>query len=347
MQNDFEALKNRIPLLDFLQRHRWTGRQVGSGQEYVGLCPLHEESHPSFYVNAHKNLFFCHGCGCGGDLIRFVQLYLNLSFRDSVLHLEKEISPIESASVDDVLGDTVAFYQRKLYQHDEALQYLETRGLRDQDPIRRLGMGYAPGGNLRRYLAVRGYRSDLLFELGLINRHGGDAFWRRIVFPCLDRGIIVNLYGRSIGGAPAHRFLPRPKGGLFAWETARSFARLILVEGMFDLAVLWQAGFLNTTCALGTHLTPEQFKQLCDQPGREVFIAFDSDSNAAGQAAACKLAQSIEKAGLTAYVVQLPEGHDPNSYFVAGASPDDFVECLHRAEQSSYDLAHSVSKIIA
>jgi len=347
MQNDFEALKNRIPLLDFLQRHRWTGRQVGSGPEYVGLCPLHEESHPSFYVNAHKNLFFCHGCGCGGDLIRFVQLYLNLSFRDSVLHLEKEISPRESASVDDVLADTVAFYQHQLSEHDEALQYLGSRGIRDPDLIGRLGLGYAPGGNLRRYLTVRGYRPDLLSELGLINRQGGDAFWRRIVFPCLHRGIIVNLYGRSIGGAPAHRFLPRPKGGLFAWETARTFARLILVEGLFDLAVLWQAGFVNTTCALGTHLTPEQFKQLCDQPGREVFIAFDSDSNAAGQAAACKLAHSIDKAGLTAYLVQLPQGHDPNSYFVAGASPDDFVQCLHRAESSSYDLAHSVSKIIA
>jgi len=346
MQNDFEALKNRIPLLDFLQRHRWTGRQVGSGQEYVGLCPLHEESHPSFYVNAHKNLFFCHGCGSGGDLIRFVQLYLNLSFRDSVLQLQQEISPIESASVDDVLCDTAAFYQHKLYQHNEALRYLETRGVRDQNLIRRLGIGYAPGGNLRRYLTVRGYHSDLLFELGLINRHGGDAFWRRVVFPCRDRGSVVNVYGRSIGGAPAHRFLPRSKGGLFAWETARTFARLILVEGMFDLAVLWQAGFLNTTCALGTHLTSEQFKQLCDQPGRQVFIAFDSDSNAAGQAAACKLAQSIEKAGLAAYLVQLPEGHDPNSYFVAGASPDDFIECLRRAEQSSYDLAHSVSKII-
>ena len=347
MQNDFEALKNRIPLLDFLHRHRWNGRQVGSGQEYVGLCPLHEESHPSFHVNAHKNLFFCHGCGCGGDLIRFVQLYMNLSFRDSVLHLEKEISPIESASVDDALSDAVSFYQRKLHQHDEALQYIETRGVRDQDLIRQLGIGYAPGGNLRRYLTVRGYPSDLLLELGLINRDGGDAFWRRIVFPCLHRGVVVNLYGRSIGGAPSHRFLPRPKGGLFAWETVRTFARLILVEGVFDLAALWQAGFLNTTCALGTHLTPEQFTQLCDQPGREVFIAFDSDSNAAGQAAACRLAHRIEKAGLTAYVVQLPEGLDRNSYFVAGATPDDFVECLRRAEQSSHDLAHSVSKIIA
>jgi DNA primase len=333
MQNDFQALKDRIPLLDFLQRHRWTGRQVGSGHEYVGLCPLHEESHPSFYVNAHKNLFFCHGCGCGGDLIRFVQLYLNLSFRDSVLHLEKEISPFESASVDAVLRDTAAFYQDQLYLRNEALQYLEIRGIRGQELIRRLGIGYAPGGNLRHHLSMRGYDSDLLFELGLINRHRGDTLWRRIVFPLLDQGTVVNLYGRSIAGAPVHWFLPRPKGGLFAWEMVRTAPTSILVEGLFDLAVLWQAGFVNTTCALGTHLTQIQFNQLCDQPGRQVFIAFDSDSNAAGQAAARTLARRIEKAGLTAYVVQLPEGHDPNSYFVAGATPDDFAGCLHRAQQ--------------
>jgi DNA primase len=347
MQNDFEALKKRMPLLEYLQRQRWTGRHVGSGQEYVGLCPLHEESHPSFYVNAYKNLFFCHGCGYGGDLIRFVQLYLNLSFRDSVLHLEKEISPVESTSVDDVLGDTVAFYQGQLQRHDEALQYLEARGVRDQEVIHRLRIGYAAGGNLRRHLTFRGYPSDLLFELGLINSRGCDAFWRRITFPCLDRGIPVNLYGRSIAGAPPHRFLPRPKGELFAWETARTSPTLILVEGLFDLAALWQAGFLNTTCALGTHLTPEQFNQLCDQPGREVFITFDSDSTAAGQKAARKLAQSIEKAGLTAYVVQLPEGHDPNSYFLAGASAADFAGCLHRAQRPNYGLSSRVSNIMS
>jgi DNA primase len=72
----------------------------------VGLCPLHRESHPSFYVNACKNLFYCHGCGRGGDLIRFVELSLNLRFRQSIEYLRHEIAP---ASEPDLLEQAVAF----------------------------------------------------------------------------------------------------------------------------------------------------------------------------------------------------------------------------------------------
>jgi len=156
MPNDLEILKHRLPLLDYLQRQRWTGRPVGSGSEYVGLCPLHEESHPSFYVNPGKNLFYCHGCGCGGDLIRFVQLSLNLSFRESVVHLEKEIRPLNSSSVDGVLADTLSFYQEQLQGNPDAWKYLQERGLRDRKLMAQLGAGYAPGGSLRRHLAACG-----------------------------------------------------------------------------------------------------------------------------------------------------------------------------------------------
>jgi DNA primase len=106
---------------------------------------------------------------------------------------------------------------------------------------------------------------------------------------------------------------------------------VILVEGLFDLAVLWQAGFLHTTCAMGTNLTAAQLTQLCQPPGREVFLAFDADANQAGQQAARTLARRIESAGLIARIVRLPEGHDPNSYFVAGATAADFASCLQQA----------------
>jgi DNA primase len=99
---------------------------------------------------------------------------------------------------------------------------------------------------------------------------------------------------------------------------------VILVEGLFDLAVLWQAGFVHTTCAFGTHLTQAQFSQLSDRPDRKVFIAFDSDPNRAGQHAARYLAQRLAGAGLKACIVDLPEGKDPNSYFVSGATPSEF-----------------------
>jgi len=106
---------------------------------------------------------------------------------------------------------------------------------------------------------------------------------------------------------------------------------VILVEGLFDLAVLWQAGFRNTTCAIGTQLTPAQLSQLGDQPGRHVYIAFDQDSNQAGQQAARRLAQRLELAGPHPRIVALPPGHDPNSYFLAGATASDFRACLEQA----------------
>jgi DNA primase len=105
---------------------------------------------------------------------------------------------------------------------------------------------------------------------------------------------------------------------------------VILVEGLFDLAVLWQAGFINTTCAFGTHLTQAQFSQLSDRPDRRVFIAFDSDINGAGQQAAHVLAQRLQHAGVLAHIIELPAGHDPNTFFTAGASTSDFARCLQQ-----------------
>jgi DNA primase len=329
MAVDLEQLKQRFPLLDYLQRIHWKARCAGVSGEFLGVCPLHRETRPSFYVNARKNLFYCHGCGRGGDLIRFVELSQGLSFRQSVDYLQQQISSPEPCQV---LEKAAAFYQLQLHRHPEAVQYLEQRGLRHPAVIEELGIGYAPGGNLRHQLAAQGYSFDLLLDTGLINNQGRDAFCRRVIFPCRAQGQIVNLYGRSIGAAFPHRLLSRSKGGLFAWESVGHFSTVILVEGLFDLAVLWQAGFRNTTCAIGTHLTPAQAAQLGDQPGRSVYIAFDQDENQAGQQAAHRLARYLESAGVRARIVPLPHGHDPNSYFAAGATAADFTACLERAQ---------------
>ena len=331
MGQDVERLKQQFPLLDYLRRQNWVARPSGSQHEFVGLCPLHQETHPSFYVNAQKNLFYCHGCGRGGDLIRFVELSLNLSFRKSLAHLQRQLPPASESALLDL---TAAFYQLQLHRHPEAVRYLSQRGLRDPDLIEQLGIGYAPGGTLHRHLAVLGYRFEPLLQAGLINPQGRDTFCRRVIFPCRQQGRVVNLYGRSIGQAFPHRLLPRPKGGLFGWETVGVCPTVILVEGLLDLAVLWQAGFRNTTCAIGTHLTPLQWAQLCDRRDRQVLLAFDSDPNRAGQHAARALAQHIQAVGLSARIVELPQGYDPNSYFAAGATAADFACCL--------DQAHSV-----
>ena len=326
--HDPQQLKQRMPLLHYLQQRHWTARPAARREEFVGLCPLHGDTRPSFYVNTRKNLFYCHGCGQGGDWIRFVELSEHLPFRQTLAFLQTQIAEADDGAA---MESTAAFYQLQLHRHPEAIHYLQRRGLRDAALIELLGIGYAPGGNLRRHLAGQGYPLDRLLDTGLVNRQGRDTFCRRVIFPCQQHGHIVNLYGRSIGAAFPHRLLPRSKGGLFAWESVRRFDTVILVEGLFDLAVLWQAGFRNTTCALGAHLTPAQFQQLTDRPDRPIYIVFDRDENHAGQRASQQLARRLADAGVRARMVPLPTGHDPNSYFVAGATAADFTLCLPQA----------------
>ena len=152
MGEDLEQLKQRLPLLDYLRQQNWSGRPAGQGTEFVGLCPLHPESRPSFYVNARKNLFYCHGCGQGGDLIRFVELSLHLSFPQSLAYLQPQRVRADAA---DALEQAAAFYQQQFPRHPEALRYLERRGVHDPALIEELRIGYAPGGNLRRHLTTR------------------------------------------------------------------------------------------------------------------------------------------------------------------------------------------------
>jgi len=291
---------------------------------------LHEESKPSFYVNTRKDVFYCHGCGQGGDLIRFVELSGQLSFRQSLAHLDPQAAPAADASA--VLEVASAFYRQQLDRHPEAMSYLGMRGLHDPDLIRELEIGYAPGGSLRRHLTALGYSYDLLRHLGLLNTNGSDAFYQRIVFPLRQGEHIVNLYGRSISTAFPHRFLSGSKGGLYAWEKVRHCSEVILVEGLFDYAALRQAGFHNVTCSLGTHLNTDQFLQLCEGL-RTVYLTFDFDGNRSGQQAAEQLAHRLRAKGIAARRVMLPESHDPNSFFVQGGDALQFQALLKDAQR--------------
>jgi len=164
----------------------------------------------------------------------------------------------------------------------------------------------------------------------LLNPQGRDAFYRRVVFPCCQGGRVMNLYGRSITAAFAHRFLHGSKGGLYAWDQVQQYPEVILVEGLFDYAVLWQAGFRHVTCSLGTHLNACQLQQLCDRP-RTVYLTFDADANGSGQRASQELAPRLRAQGLSTRRVLLPDGHDPNSFFVQGGNRGQFQSLLEAA----------------
>ena len=161
----------------------------------------------------------------------------------------------------------------------------------------------------------------------MVTATGYDAYVHRIVFP-----LEGNLYGRSLSAsAPPHRFLPGAKGGLYAWERVRLYPEVILVEGLFDYVVLWQAGYHNVTCAMGNHLNARQFRQLCDGM-RIVYLVFDADSNGSGQQAAQSLVCRLREQGVDVRTVSLPEGHDPNSFFVQGGDARQFQSLLEAAQ---------------
>ena len=316
-----DALKQQIPLLDYLQSQNWKpARRISRGR-LMGLCPLHPDHQPSFLVDPNKNLFYCYGCGRGGDLIRFVELYFAVGFRDAMTLLR-------SPNRKSLLKDVVSFYQIQLHRHPEAAHYLLLRGIQQPQIIEELAIGYAPGRCLRPWLMTLGYSLSDLQQVGLVNTAGHDTFSQRVVFP-----LEANLYGRSIVNAPTHRFLPGAKGGLYAWERVMQLPEVILVEGLFDLAVLWQAGFRNVTCAMGSHLNARQFQQLCDGVSRTVYLAFDSDVNGSGQQAAQQLSRRLLKEGVMALQVELPDGHDPNSFFVRGGDGRQFQRLLEEAVQ--------------
>jgi DNA primase len=183
------------------------------------------------------------------------------------------------------LQEAVRFYRTQFHRHSEAFAYLYERGIRSAALIEEMRIGYAPGGCLRGWLTQLGHSLPALCQTGLVTDAGYDAYVRRIVFP-----LEGNHYGRSLSdSAPAHRFLPGAKGGLYLWERVQSYPEVILVEGLFDYAAVWQAGFQNVTCSLGAHLNTRQFRQLCDAPGT-VYLAFDNDTNGSGQQAAQSLA---------------------------------------------------------
>jgi DNA primase len=315
-----DELKQQIPLLDYLQAHDWHPARRLSRGRLMGLCPLHPDHKPSFLLDPGKDLFYCYGCGRGGDVIRFAELYHQVRFPQALWLLRqwRGSAPLLQVATD--------LYHMHLHRHGEAVAYLNQRGLHSPELIEEMRIGYAPGNCLRRWLTQLGYPLETQREAGLITAAGYDAYVHRIVIP-----LEGNLYGRSLSpSAPPHRFLLGGKGGLYAWDQVRRCSEVILVEGLFDYAAVRQAGFHNVTCSLGTNLNASQFRQLCDGP-RTVYLAFDADQNGSGQRVAQSLAYRLTDHGVSAHPVSLPEGHDPNSFFAQGGDAHQFWSLLEAA----------------
>lgn len=313
-----------MPLWDYLKKLGWRPARDGGREEVAGLCPLHRETQPSFYVNRRKQLFYCHGCGRGGDVIRLVELLDGVSFGAALDRLRP------SPPMEGMLEHTYRFYEAQLAGCPAARRYLAARGIHAAAVIARMRIGYAPGGCLRGHLERLGYGRQALRDAGLVDVRGRDGFFGCLTFPLEES---LSLYGRALPDRPGwrHHFLPRAKGGLYGWAQARAFPSILLVEGLFDLAALWQAGFPQTVAALGAHLNAAQFAQLSGNPHRRVYICFDADGNGSGQTAAVHLSGRLRRAGVDAWRIRLPAGFDPADLFAAGASARDFQQWLGRA----------------
>jgi DNA primase len=315
-------LRRSVPLLPYLEQQGWKPTAYSERDEVCGRCPLHDDGRPSFYVNRRKNVFYCHGCGQGGDVIRLVELLHGLDFGAALAKLEGRGKQLWS--------DACAFYQHQLNVNLEAQSYLRSRGIEDPEIVERMRIGYAPGGCLRAYLEDLGYARAEIVCSGFIDVQGRDRLWRAITFPIADT---ASMYGRRIDRADVrHRFLARPKGGLWGWGRARHCPAVIVVEGLFDLASLWQAGFNHAVALLGSHVNDRQQAQLCDGRERTVYLCMDADENGSGPRAARLWKQRLEEQrGLRLLPVELPAGYDPNRFFAEGGGAAEFSRYLEQA----------------
>ena len=164
-----DELKRQIPLLDYLQAHNWQPARRLSRGRLMGLCPLHADHKPSFLLDPGKNLFYCYGCGRGGDVIRFAELYHQAKSPQALVLLRQWLG------LPPLLWQTTEFYRMQLHRHSEAVAYLDRRGVRSEELIEHMRVGYAPGGCLRGWLTQSGYPFHVLCQAGLVTAAGYDT----------------------------------------------------------------------------------------------------------------------------------------------------------------------------
>ncbi|MDX6475994.1 MAG: primase [Gaiellaceae bacterium] len=311
-----------------------------SGGRYSGRCPFHDERTPSFSVNAVDKLYYCFGCGAGGDLITFVRETEGLDFAGSIewlaerfrIPIEYEESSPEQDAVRarrgrlfTLLDQASSFYERTLWDTEAggmARDYLKGRGL-NEEISREFRLGLALGGDsLTRKALAKGFTHDELRAAGLTRQRGDDYFQRRLLFPLADRqGRILGFQARMLheDDPLKAKYVNTPESELFhkgavvyGLDKARAAIaredRACVVEGNTDVIALRQAGFQPVVASMGTALTEQQLKELARLTKR-LWLAFDGD--AAGETATLRGMELATKLGFDVKVVALEPGIDP------------------------------------
>ncbi len=354
-----EEIREKSDIVDIVSGYVRLKKQ---GSSYFGLCPFHNEKSPSFSVSQNKQMFYCFGCGAGGNVFTFVMQYENYTFQEAVQFLaEKAGVTLPEVSYDreaqkrdsrraDILAlnkDAAKFYYYLLRspQGQNGMEYLQKRKL-SGETMNRFGLGYAGIGNgVLRYLREKGYSDELIREAGLANfdEKSGmyDKFWNRVMFPIQDSNHRVIGFGGRVMGDGKPKYLNSPETivfdksrNLYGLNHARTSRKehMILCEGYMDVIAMHQAGFTEAVASLGTAFTPGQ-ASLLKRYTKEVLLTYDSDE--AGTKAALRAIPILKEAGLKGRIIHLEPYKDPDE-LIKALGPEEFRKRIDEAENSFF-----------
>ncbi len=353
-----EEVRSRNDIVDVIRGYV---RLQKKGSTYFGLCPFHNEKTGSFSVSPNKQMYYCFGCGAGGNVFTFIMQYENFSFKESMQMLaeragmqlpEEELSQQQKNAADkksrllEINKEAAKYFYSKLRspRGQLAYQYFKKRDLTDET-MQKFGLGYADQyrDDLYRYLKSKGYEDTLLKDSGLVSidekRGGYDKFWNRAIFPIMDvRNRVIGFGGRVMGeGEPKYLNSPETeifdKGrNLYGLNLARTTKRdmILLCEGYMDVIALHQAGFDNAVASLGTAFTSGH-ASLLKRYTKEVYLTFDSD--AAGVKAALRAIPILKEVGIITKVINIQPYKDPDE-FMKALGKEAFEERIVEAENS-------------
>ncbi len=357
-QEVIEEVRARNDIVDVVSGYV---RLQKKGANHFGLCPFHNEKSPSFSVSQGKQMYYCFGCGAGGNVITFLQQYENASFQEAVKMLadragiklpEAEYSEAARAKENHrarllAVNKEAAkyfYYQLRAPQGKQGLTYLKNRQL-SEETIHKFGLGFAnkTSDDLSRYLKEKGFSDALLQEAGVSTfdeRYGvHDKFWNRVIFPIQDINHRVIGFGGRVMGDGTPKYLNSPETpvfdksrNLYGLNFARSSRKnqFILCEGYMDVISMHQAGFTQAVASLGTAFTTGQ-ASLLKRYAEEVLLAYDSDG--AGIKAALRAIGILRESGLTGKVISFAPYKDPDE-FIKAEGAEAFEKRLSEAENS-------------